>query len=375
MVSFDTVIVGGGLFGLSVGCHILESRRSENVCILERGIFPTGASTKNAGFGCFSSFTEFLKEIELFGIEKAVSLLRDRVKGLQLLYKRVGNNADIIKLSGNYEVIKEAQLPMLAYLDRINSALRDIFNEDVYVIDNSKIQEFGLNMDVVKALVFKKYEWQVNSGKLVKALVNKFTVMGGRYLTGTDVKSYHRTTSGTIDVFVRNPASETNDFLFTTVKLIFCTNSFISQIQKDSDVFPVRDEVMITKPIQRLKIHSNLEVDEGLYYLRPVEGRLLIGGGADLNAKSDQNFEFKNTDEAKHNLIRSLKELIPSLDFEVDYFWSGIQGFSKDKARFKILRLSDNVYSVFGCAGQGVSIASIAAERTFELVFKQNPKL
>jgi gamma-glutamylputrescine oxidase len=375
MVSFETVIVGGGLFGLSVGCQILESRRSENVCILERGIFPSGASTKNAGFGCFSSFTEFLKEVELFGIEKAVAILRDRVKGLQLLYKRVGNKTDIIRFSGSYEVIKEAQLPLLAHLGRVNSALREIFNEDVYVIDNSKIQEFGLNTDVVKALVFKKYEWQINSGKLVKALVNKFTVMGGRYLTGTDVKSYQRTPSGSIDVFVRNPASETNDFLFTTTKLIFCTNSFISQIQKDSEVFPVREEVMITKPIPNLKIHTNLEVDEGLYYLRPVEGRLLIGGGADLNAKSDQNFEFKNTDSAKTNLIRSLKELIPSLDFEVDYFWSGIQGFSKDKTRFKILKLSENVYSVFGCAGLGVSIASIAAERTFDLVFKQNHKL
>ena len=375
MVSFDTVIVGGGLFGLSVGCQILETKRSQSVCILERGIFPTGASTKNAGFGCFSSFTEFLGEVRNVGREKAVALLKDRVNGLQLLYKRVNHSNDIFRRSGNYEIIKEHQLPLLAHLPEINAALRDIFNEDVYVIDNTKIEEFGLNSKTVKALVYKKYEWQVNTGKLIKALLTKFTVMGGRYLTGTEVRRFESEPSGGVRLLVRNPSSETDDFYFLGARAIFCVNSYISKIHKNSTIYPVREEVMITKPIKNMKITSNLEFDGGLYYLRPVENRLLIGGGADSMAKGDLSFEFKNTEKEKHNLIRALTDLIPELEFEVDYYWSGLQGFSKDNEKFKILTLDENVYSVFGCAGVGVSIAAIAAEKAVQQIFQPQPKL
>ena len=36
----------------------------KNIIILEKGIFPQGASTKNAGFACFGSISEILNDLD-----------------------------------------------------------------------------------------------------------------------------------------------------------------------------------------------------------------------------------------------------------------------------------------------------------------------
>lgn len=45
LLNYDVIIVGSGILGLSTACEIKERRPEKNVLILERGIFPTGAST------------------------------------------------------------------------------------------------------------------------------------------------------------------------------------------------------------------------------------------------------------------------------------------------------------------------------------------
>ena len=53
----DVIVIGGGIIGLSVAISLLESNSKLSVLLLERGVFPSGASTKNAGFACFGSPT------------------------------------------------------------------------------------------------------------------------------------------------------------------------------------------------------------------------------------------------------------------------------------------------------------------------------
>ncbi|MCC7158194.1 MAG: FAD-dependent oxidoreductase [Ignavibacteria bacterium] len=71
LLNYDVIIVGSGILGLSTACEIKERRPEKNVLILERGIFPTGASTKNAGFLCYGGLTEILADIELKGEDEA----------------------------------------------------------------------------------------------------------------------------------------------------------------------------------------------------------------------------------------------------------------------------------------------------------------
>lgn len=96
---FDVIIVGGGLTGVNIGLSLLEQSQLPGngilpnprlkVAILERNLFPNGASTKNAGFTVFTEFTEFLDDIEQMGEKKTVEISLQRFKGVQILMNRM----------------------------------------------------------------------------------------------------------------------------------------------------------------------------------------------------------------------------------------------------------------------------------------------
>jgi hypothetical protein len=50
---------------------------------LERGLFSSGASTKNAGFACFGSLNEIVDDIKLMGKEETLRQIIERMKGIK----------------------------------------------------------------------------------------------------------------------------------------------------------------------------------------------------------------------------------------------------------------------------------------------------
>lgn len=56
--NIDFTIVGSGIVGLCTAMFLKQRFPKKNIIILEKGIFPQGASTKNAGFACFGSISE-----------------------------------------------------------------------------------------------------------------------------------------------------------------------------------------------------------------------------------------------------------------------------------------------------------------------------
>ncbi|MEI7508538.1 MAG: FAD-dependent oxidoreductase, partial [Flavobacterium sp.] len=56
----DFTIVGSGIVGLHCALNIRERFPASKILILEKGILPQGASTKNAGFACFGSLSEIM---------------------------------------------------------------------------------------------------------------------------------------------------------------------------------------------------------------------------------------------------------------------------------------------------------------------------
>lgn len=85
----DYTIIGSGITGLSCALRLKELRPEANVLILEKGILPEGASTKNAGFACFGSISEILDDLRTHSEDEVVELVK-RVNGLELLRKKFG---------------------------------------------------------------------------------------------------------------------------------------------------------------------------------------------------------------------------------------------------------------------------------------------
>ncbi|MDP4601126.1 MAG: FAD-dependent oxidoreductase, partial [Polaribacter sp.] len=56
--NIDFTIVGSGIIGLNCALQLKKKHPNARILILEKGILPQGASTKNAGFACFGSLSE-----------------------------------------------------------------------------------------------------------------------------------------------------------------------------------------------------------------------------------------------------------------------------------------------------------------------------
>src|SRR5688500_9830590 len=83
----DLIIIGSGFTGLWSAFHLKRKNPSMKITILERGLIPSGASTRNAGFACFGSLSEVVHDGQIMGREKMLELVELRFRGLEKIRK------------------------------------------------------------------------------------------------------------------------------------------------------------------------------------------------------------------------------------------------------------------------------------------------
>ena len=83
----DIVIAGSGFAGLWSAYYLKKKDPGLRITIVDRGIIPTGASTRNAGFACFGSVTELIKDTAMMGEERMLWLVEMRYRGLSKIRK------------------------------------------------------------------------------------------------------------------------------------------------------------------------------------------------------------------------------------------------------------------------------------------------
>ena len=104
LTGIDFAVVGSGIVGLTAAITFKEKHSKAKVVVIERGVFPSGASTKNAGFACFGSVSELLEDLETMGTDAVLSLVAQRWSGLQRLRERCGDENLDFQAHGGYEL-------------------------------------------------------------------------------------------------------------------------------------------------------------------------------------------------------------------------------------------------------------------------------
>jgi glycine/D-amino acid oxidase-like deaminating enzyme len=358
LLDYDVAIVGAGIVGLSVASSILERKPKTRVLVLERGLLPTGASTRNAGFSHFGSLTEVLADVQKMGEDKCLQLVEKRWKGLLKMGIRLGKKNIDFQQNGGYELLLDKEAS--AYREEIlryNDFLRPIFPTAVYSDSSHKIAQFGFQN--VKGLLYNRYEGQINTGKMMDALWLYAQKRGARILTGTDITHFEEDAQG-VALFAQD------DFVFRASKVIFCTNAFTKRFFPDIELQAGRGQVLITKPLPALPFKGAFHFDEGFYYFRNFENRVLFGGGRNNGGEAENTTEFGLTDRVQQDLEQKLRDIIlPRLPFEIAMRWSGIMAFSADKKPIKT-QTSAHTWLVARLNGMGVALASQLGEEVAE---------
>ena len=169
-INYDFIIIGSGILGLSTACEIRERYPQRSILILEKGIIPTGASTKNAGFACFGSLTEILSDFKRIGEATTIALVKKRFDGINLLRKRLGDEKTGLLNFGGYELIDDRHIDSIDKINQVNIKLKNIFGGNAFEIRNEKIGEFGFNEDKVRSVIYSSFESQIDTGKMMRSL-------------------------------------------------------------------------------------------------------------------------------------------------------------------------------------------------------------
>ncbi|WP_034042482.1 NAD(P)/FAD-dependent oxidoreductase [Wocania ichthyoenteri] len=355
----DYTIVGSGIVGLNCALQLKQRFPKANILVLEKGILPQGASTKNAGFACFGSLSEILDDLKIHSECEVFSLVKKRVDGLQLLRQTLGDANINYKQFGGFELFTKADSELfedcLSKKESINNLLKPIFKDEVYSL-KSNIFNFK---NIQNQYIFNQFEGQIDTGKMMKSLLQKALSRDIKILNNVTVKAFLEDNNSV--------KIKTKLFEFSTSKLLIATNGFASQLLNEH-VKPARAQVLITKPIKNLQIKGTFHLDKGYYYFRNIDDRILLGGGRNLDFKAEETTELKQTELIQNKLEALLKiTILPETPFDIDYRWSGIMGVGKQKKAI-VKQLSNHVFCGVRLGGMGVAIGSLVGKELSDLV-------
>jgi glycine/D-amino acid oxidase-like deaminating enzyme len=355
----DYTIVGSGIVGLHTAIRLRERFPKAKILILEKGVLPQGASTKNAGFACFGSVSEIIDDLKSHSEEEVIQLIQKRYLGLQLLRKNLGDEAIDYKPFGGYEVfLKEDEAfynDCISKIPFINDIVRPLFKSEVY---SKTLDRFDFK-NTFEYLIFNEFEGQIDTGNMMQALLKK-AIQNDILILNNQTVTEHQELNDGVEIV-------TNDVTFKTKKLLFTTNGFAAELT-NNEVKPARAQVLITKPIENLHIKGTFHLDQGYYYFRNINNRILFGGGRNLDFESETTTSLETTEIIQNRLQDLLKNVIlPNTPFEIEHRWSGIMGIGNSKKPI-VQQLSNNTYCGVRMGGMGVAIGSLIGQELADLI-------
>ena len=358
LTNVDYTIVGSGIVGLNCALQLKKRFPKANILILEKGTLPQGASTKNAGFACFGSLSEIVADLKTHTEQEVLDLVQKRVKGLQKLRDNLGDKTIDYQQLGGYELFNTNSDLFETCLHQktlVNNLLKPVFEDNVFSLKENR---FGFK-NINNQYCFNQFEGQIDTGRMMEALLKKALLKGIKILNNVSVSSFSEDASAV--------KVETNQFSFSTSKLLIATNGFASVLNIPK-VKPARAQVLITKPIKNLHIKGTFHLDEGYYYFRNIDNRILFGGGRNLDFKGEETTELSQTDLIQNKLEALLKTtILPNTPFQIEHRWSGIMGVGTQKKPI-VKQLSNNVFCGVRLGGMGVAIGSLIGEELANLI-------
>ena len=357
--NIDYTIVGSGIVGLNCALHLKKRFPKAKILILEKGFLPQGASTKNAGFACFGSISEIVADLRQHSEQQVFELVQKRWNGIQILRETLGDRAlDFTQLGGN-ELFLDQHIDLYEACQEkkafINTLLKSIFGGDAFEEQPNRF-EFK---HVVNRYITNTFEAQLDTGKMMGELLRLVRNRGISVLNNVRVEEFLENTS--------NVTIKTDHFEFDTKRLLIATNGFASQLLNES-VKPARAQVLITEPIKDLSIKGTFHFDEGYYYFRNIDDRILFGGGRNLDFKTEQTMVFGETERIQKELENLLREIIlKDIPFKIDKTWSGIMGVGERKEPI-IKQVSNLVFCGVRLGGMGIAIGGLVGKEMANLV-------
>lgn len=362
---YDVIIIGAGFSGLWLAYFLKKYQPKIEIAILESGVLPTGASTKNAGFSCFGSPTELLENIEVMGLDQAMFWAEKRYEGIKMISQYFGSEIEYddcggTELFSDKAIFDETQ----EQLNTLNQSIKSIVgNDNHFFIDENIIQNAGFSG--FQYAIKNTVEGSIHSGKLISAMTEMLQAMKVKIFNGVKVQRFDNEINS-VKVYAEN------GLIFEAKHLSITTNAFTKQLLPEVDLYPGRGQVLITEPIEGLNWRGTFHFDKGYYYFRNYRNRVLFGGGRNLDFQTENTDKFALTDLVQNRLEQLLYEnIVPKhKDIKIDQRWSGIMAFDETKTPISKC-LNPHISLSVRMNGMGVALAPTLSENLAKEILKE----
>jgi gamma-glutamylputrescine oxidase len=350
---FDLIVIGSGIVGLSTAISFRNKNPRSTVLVLEKGLMPDGASTKNAGFACFGSIGEIIADLKTAPENVVWDTVYMRWQGLNLLRERLGDRNIGYEEHGGFELFyNKPEFEKCAdELSNLNSKIKKHLGVgQCYSVIPRKKNAFLNSVGMIR----NKYEGQIDTAKMMSSLMllahhKKIKILNNVLVTG-------------ISDMGTSVAINTNAGEFTASTAVVATNGYASQLLKLENVKPARAQVIVTNRISDLKIRGTFHFDEGYYYFRNIDNRILFGGGRNLDFQKETTFKKELNNRIHKQLDHYLKErILPGIKHTIEARWSGIMGVGAEKKPV-IENYSTNIVAAVRMGGMGIAIGSLVGQ-------------
>jgi len=357
----DIIIAGSGLVGLWSAYYLKKLAPSLSITIVERGLIPTGASTRNAGFACFGSLSELVTDSRQLGMDQLLELVDMRYRGIKKIKKVFGSETIGYEKFGGYELIGAGDLDQLrSSIDEFNRHLKKITGQQkTFRLQNEKIGEFGFSN--IQYLIENQSEGQLHSGRLCQALIRLVQSMGVNILNNTEITGFEKV-HGHLLLHTQHGIP------LIAHQLLVTTNAFAHQLLPQLDITPARGQVLVTSPIDGLPFKGSFHFDEGFYYFRNLGDRVLLGGARNMAFEEEATTDMTTTEQIQNELERFLSEtILPGRFYTIEHRWSGIMGMGSEKMPI-IRAVNEHTFCAVRMSGMGVALAPIVGEKVAALM-------
>ena len=346
----DYAIIGSGITGLNAALMLRSQYPKARIAVFERGILPSGASTKNAGFACFGSISELLSDLNSESETEVKDRVALRYEGIKRIQRDFTAEEIGYEETGNFELYRDEE----TYQKCLGNM--DFFNDWMFELDG--IRPFSNVKHSKRKLIMNSAEGVLHSGKLVSALLKKCRINNIEIFTNCKVQHIEKDR-----LFFQ-------DFSITFDTCLVATNGFAKKLLPSVQVKPARGYIFVSQPIPNFDWIGGFHVDEGYIYFRHVdENRLLLGGARHQDAAQEETTEIEINSKIKSYLLNFAHSLLELPTISVEHEWVGFMGFTDSKSPI-IQEIRPKLFVAAGLSGIGVATGVSVAERVVGMITK-----
>lgn len=344
----DAVVVGGGLVGMSAALHLRERYPNWNIVVVDRKTLGS-ATTRNAGFACFGSPSELLEDLNQLGTDEMARLVSMRWEGLNALRDAWGDEAIGYRPCGALEAFADGQLldQCREALPALNEALSDVFGQAPFQEQKSG-QDAGLTG--LKGTIASPLEGDLDAAKLATTMRRQLQRSQIAFLAGHEVLNLSRHHG--------QWTLETLDGEICAHHVLVTTNGWASKLL-DLDVKTAPNTVIVSQPLEGLKLTQTIHHDRGYVYAREIDGRVLIGGGRHWSCSEKERIQRLQNWAAAH--------VVGASSFEVAHHWQGHLGVGATRGPI-VQSLGHGLHAGVRMGGMGVAIGTQVGRKLAGLV-------